>query len=98
MQQLRQTVTARDLALAAAESTAEDERRAAALQGVRLATTQAALQQREADFQALRTSLRWQNPACTQAHEHFFCSPAVKQAVHCRVQVSLHWRYCLPPN
>jgi hypothetical protein len=59
VQRLRQTVTARDLAVAAAESVAADERRAAALREARLATMQAALQQREAEFQALRASLRW---------------------------------------
>jgi hypothetical protein len=63
VQRLQQAVTARDLAVAAAESAAEDERRAAALREARLAAVQAALQQREAEFQALRTSLRWQKPA-----------------------------------
>ena len=62
MQRLRQTIMASDLAVAAAESAANDERRAATLREARLAATQAALQQREADFLALRTSHRWQWP------------------------------------
>lgn len=64
VQRLQQAVTARDLAAAAAEGAVADERRAAALQGARLAATQAALQQREAEFQALRTSARWHRPLC----------------------------------
>jgi hypothetical protein len=59
VQRLRQTITARDLAVIAAESAAEDQRRAAALREARLAAVQAALQQREAEFQALRASARW---------------------------------------
>jgi hypothetical protein len=61
VQRLRQTIIAKEHALAAAASAAEDERRAAAPREAWMAAMQSALQQREAEFQGLRTSLRWEH-------------------------------------